>query len=121
MPIKLLTAELDDERKRPTQEIINDLDSLPSIELVHLIGSDGYIKLKADGRIHSDINYLVRNRPGYERIANQSENVRIFDGPTLEISSTQIREMIKNHDDTYKNFLPEPIAAFVEEHELYSR
>ena len=55
----------------------------------------------------------------YEKNFSRNENVVIFNGTTQPISSTQIRNMIKNNDVGYKKFVPDKIATYIENHNLY--
>ena len=63
------------------------------------------------------------SRHGYELpknfSCNENENVVIFEGTNQSISSTQIRNMIKNNNIGYKKFVPDKIAIYIENHNLY--
>lgn len=61
------------------------------------------------------------NRQGYELPEKfyHHDNVVIFEGTKKSISSTQIRDMVKNQDNRYKELVPEEIASYIENKRLY--
>lgn len=65
----------------------------------HLImGADSYQNLdkwKSGTLIHERFDIIVYPRPGHVCEVEKRKNVRLVDAPLLEISSTQIRQMIK--------------------------
>ena len=104
-----------------THEILKEIKSQPDIDVMQLIGSDGFLDLQKGKLIDSQEKIIVMNRNGYELPKNFSlnENRVIFDGTTQSISSTQIRNMVKNHDIGYKKLVPEKITSFIEGNRLY--
>ena len=121
MPVKLITAELDNMNGKFTHEILKEIKSQPDIDVMQLIGSDGFLDLQKGKLINSQEKFIVMNRNGYELPQNFShnENIIIFEEITQSISSTQIRNMIKNNDVGYKKFVPDKIATYIENHNLY--
>ena len=121
IPVKLITAELDNIDGKFTHEILKEIKSQPDIDVMQLIGSDGFLDLQKGKLIDSQEKFIVMNRNGYELPKNFSlnENRVIFDGTTQSISSTQIRNMVKNHDIGYKKLVPEKITSFIEGNRLY--
>lgn len=121
IPVKLITAELDDKNGKFTHAILKDVKSQPDVQITQLIGLDGFLNLQAK-LVDNEEKFIVMNRQGYELPENFSHNdsVIIFEGRTLlSISSTQIRDMVKNHDTSYKKLVPEKIAAYIESNNLY--
>jgi len=46
--------------------------------------------------------------------------VQLLDMPRMDISSNQIRDYIRSHEpEKIKEFLPEPVLAYILEHQLY--
>ena len=125
IPVKLITAELDNLDGRFTYEILKEIKSKSNIEITQLIGLDGFLGLQKSKLIDSQEKFIVISRHGYELPQNFShnENIIIFEEITQSISrsisSTQIRNMIKNNDVGYKKFVPDKIAIYIENHKLY--
>ena len=123
IPVKLITAELDNLDGRFTYEILKEIKSKSNIEITQLIGLDGFLGLQKSKLINDQEKFIIMNRHCYELpknfFCNENENVVIFEGTNQSISSTQIRNMIKNNDVGYKKFVPDKIATYIENHNLY--
>ena len=61
--------------------------------------------------------FLVYERPGF-KIENAGENISILKAPLLDISSTKIREMIKN-GKSIKFFVPDVVKEEIERNHYY--
>lgn len=92
----------------------------PDREFILTIGADNWVKF------HNwrEADFILKNYPiiVYPRkdypIGNVSENVFILDCPLMDISSTQIRQMVK--DGTPINeFVPASVARTIEDLHLY--
>lgn len=120
IPVKLITAELDNIDGKFTHEILKEIKLQPDVEITQLIGLDGFLHLQRK-LTDTEEKFIVMNRQGYEFPKNFShnDNVVIFEGTKKSISSTQIRNMVKNHDDSYKKLVPEKIASYIESKKLY--
>jgi nicotinate-nucleotide adenylyltransferase len=118
IPVKLMTNELDDRKQRPTEEILAEVKSQPEIQFSQLIGLDGYLKV---GKKIPNEKFVVIQRPGYALSSDfaQNDNVVILDGAVSDISSTSVRILIQKHDLKYKELVPEKIATYINEHEIY--
>lgn len=118
--IKLVTAELDDKSGKFTHEILKEIKSQPDIQVTQLIGLDGFLSIK-NGLSNNEESFIVIKRKGYELPENFSHggSIIILDEETNPISSTQIRDMVKNNDDGYKKLVPKTIAEYIEKHNLY--
>lgn len=118
LPIKLITNELDDQKQRATEAILREVKSQSDIQITQLIGLDGYIKI---GKKSPDEKFIVIQRHGYRLPSDftQNDNAVILDEVALDISSTLIRTLIQNHDLKYKEFVPEKIALYINDHNLY--
>ena len=118
IPVKLITNELDDREQRTTEEILKEVKSQPDMQVIQLIGLDGYLKI---GKKIPAEKFIVMQRPGYKLSSDfkQNDNVIILDGVVSDISSTSIRTLVQKHDLRYKEFIPEKIAIYINEHKLY--
>lgn len=118
IPVELITDELNDQKKRSTEEILREVKSQSGTQFVQLIGLDGYIKI---GKRLLDEKFVVVRRPGYELPSEltQSNNAIILDEETVDISSTSIRTLIQNQDLRYRELVPEKIALYINDHNLY--
>lgn len=118
IPVKLLTEELDNDNKKFTHEILREIKSQSDINITQLIGLDGILSLKEK---MSTEHFIVVGRNGNDLPANLKDckNLTILEETKQDISSTKIRNMIKENDSDYKNFLPKKIASYIQEKGLY--
>jgi len=120
VPVKLITTALDENDNKYTHEVIVEIKSESQDEIFQLAGTDGYSGIK-ERVIGPNEKFVIVKRAGYELPADSSvsESIIILDGASAEISSTQIREMVKNHDIDYKKLVPEKISDYIEKNKLY--
>lgn len=74
-------------------------EKYPEHEFCILMGSDGFqnlMKWKNYEVIIKNYQIIIYKRPGFELIKISGSNVQVLDAPLLQISSTHIRELIKN-------------------------
>jgi nicotinate-nucleotide adenylyltransferase len=120
IPVKLLTTELDDTEGKYTHEVIVELKSQSEDEIFQLVGIDGFMGIK-ERDIAPNEKFVVIKRSGYvfpeELISNN--NLIFLDEGVGGISSTKIREMVKNLDEGYKDLVPQKVASYIEEKGLY--
>lgn len=95
----------------------------PSYEFVIIMGSDGlptFHKWKNHKEIIKQFQRLVYPRPGIESIdLTQHSNMEIVDAPHIEISSSFIRQAIKEGKDI-RHFLPnEKIYKYILDMRFY--
>lgn len=122
VPIRLITDALDEVGDKYTHEIIVDLKSRSENDIYQLAGTDGFTSIK-ERIIDPDEKFVIIKRSGHEfpeGLASKP-NLVILEEELGGISSTKIREMIKSGDVGYKKLIPEKIAAYIEEKNLYSR
>lgn len=95
-------------------------EKYPEHDFSIIMGSDSY------NNIHNWKNYLlllknyniyIYRRPGFE-ITLQETNVHILDAPLLEISSTRIRELIKQ-GKSFRFFVPDVVKEEIENNNYY--
>ena len=121
IPTLLNTVELDDLDGKPTEDILKEIKSNNEVEMTQLIGLDGYLNLR-DGLEDTKEKFLIINRQGFEPPSDlsETENVKILDGETLDISSTKVRLLVKDENMEYTKLVPENIATYISEHkDLY--
>ena len=88
-------------------ELIEDtlfVDKCRKSDIFMIMGSDNYAKMptwKDYSKIKDKYNYIVIKRDGNE------------------ISSTQIREMIRNNDKRVKEYFPKEVYEYIVKNELY--
>lgn len=120
VPIIHKSIGVDGTNDRYMHEHIIELKSAPNAEIFQLVGIDGFMSIN-DRVIGPDERFVVIKRSGYEipdeLVSNQ--NLIFLDHEAKGISSTQVREMVKNGDAGYKKLVPETIAAYIEEEGLY--
>jgi len=120
VPVKLLTTELDNTDGKYTHEIIVELKSQSKDEIFQLVGIDGFMGIK-ERVIAPNEKFVIIKRSGYEfpegLILNN--NLIFLDEGVGGISSTKIREMVKNHNIDYKKLVSEKIAKYINNHNLY--
>jgi len=122
IPIKLITAELDDKSSRFTEEIIEEVKSQPETDITQLIGLDGYLTIEKKLTSKHE-KFLVIPRSGYvfqKDLVFDSNITLLSEDPGNGVSSTDIRLMIENEDKKYKELIPKDIADYIEKHNLYA-
>lgn len=122
VPIKLIATAVDNVGGKYTHEVIIDLKSQSGDEIFQLVGIDGFLGIK-ERVIGPDEKFVINKRSGYEfpeELASK-ENLVIIDEDEKAkgISSTKIRDMVRNGDQGYKKLVPEKVAAYIEEKGLY--
>lgn len=94
----------------------------PDTDFCLIIGADNwniFTKWKCYDEIIRDFGVVVYPRPGYAIDKSENyPNVRFSDAPTFEISSTFVRNLIKNGGDP-AFFVPDSVRRFILENNLY--
>lgn len=86
-----------------------------------IIGSDNWLifdKWKNHEEILRDFNIIVYPRQGYTVQGRTPDNVSIIDAPTIELSSTFIRQQIRKGYDM-NLFLPGGVGNYIMSKKLY--
>ncbi len=119
VPVKLITAELDDIDGRNTPEIIQEIKSQPGTQVTQLIGLDGFLSLRP--KLVAGEKFLVVKRQGYEMSIDpvSADDILILDRMSQDISSTTIRKMVQEHNLEYKALVPKEVGKYIEENKLY--
>lgn len=95
---------------------------LPDNDYYLVMGSDNFAsitKWKSFDILLSDYKFLVYKRPGFHIDQNvTNSNVTILDAPLINISSTQIRELIAMKKSV-RYLLPEAVLKIIQNNHLY--
>ena len=94
----------------------------PDAKISIIIGSDNwhvFDKWRASHEIIEQFGVIVYPRPGYEIAkGEQPENVTIIEAPTVDLSSTFLREKLKEGFDM-SVFLPSRVLNYIKKEKLY--
>ncbi len=94
----------------------------PDAKISLIIGSDNWLvfdKWRASHEIIEQFGVIVYPRPGYEiETGEQPENVTIVEAPTVDLSSTFLREKLKQGLDM-SVFLPSGVLNYIKREKLY--
>lgn len=94
----------------------------PDAKISLIIGSDNWLvfdKWRASHEIIEQFGVIVYPRPGYEiETGEQPENVTIVEAPTVDLSSTFLREKLKQGLDM-SVFLPSGVLKYIKKEKLY--
>lgn len=122
VPVKLITDAIDGVGGKYTHEIIVDLKSQTEYEIYQLCGTDGFTSIK-ERVIGSNEKFIISKRSGFEISEDLMRNKNLIfldeEIETQGISSTKIRDIIKNGDKGYKKLVPVEISEYIEEKSLY--
>jgi nicotinate-nucleotide adenylyltransferase len=120
---KLRTTDVEFSLSRPSYTI-NTLEHLktiyPDFYFTLIIGSDSFQNINAwkdSKKLINNYNILIYTRPGYQTDAT-FESINIIQAPLLDISSTQIREMIKT-GKSIKFLVPDVVKNEIEKKGYY--
>ncbi len=144
--LKVSTVELDAPEKPFTVETQAKLiRRLPDAEIFFVIGADSWAEIttwREWETVLTQTNIIVVTRPDYEiefshvtetirerivdlrgagelRITNYELRIYITDAVNLDVSATEIRQMIRENQTGWREFVPVEVAKYVEKYELY--
>ncbi|HYJ63207.1 MAG TPA: nicotinate (nicotinamide) nucleotide adenylyltransferase [Parafilimonas sp.] len=107
---------------------INTLGYLKKIYPKHdffiIMGSDNFLsisKWKAPDLLLKDYKFIIYQRPGFLiDDKNFPNNIRIINAPLINISSTEIRELIKTKKSV-RYIVPDAVIKLIEKNKFYSK
>lgn len=122
IPVRFLADALDGVDGKYTHEVIVDIKSQSENEIYQLCGTDGFTSIK-ERIIGPNEKFVINKRSGYELPEELIENKNFIfleeNEDVIGISSTKIREMVKNGDEEYKKLVPDEISFYIEEKRVY--
>ncbi len=95
----------------------------PEHRFTIIMGSDSFKNIKNwknSELLINEYQILVYKRPGFEIKNEIKANIEILDAPLLNISSTRIREMIKNKK-SIRFLVPDIVKEEIERNQYYKR
>lgn len=123
--IKLKASNIEFKLPRPSFTI-NTLTYLaekyPTHQFYIIMGSDGFENLhkwKNAEAIKKNYPILIYKRPGFEVKDSQGASIQLQDAPLLEISSTQIRKLIKEKK-SIRFLVPDVVKTEIELNNYYN-
>ena len=145
--LKVSTVELDAPEKPYTVETQAKLiNELPGAEIFFVIGADSWAEIttwREWETVLMQTNIVVVTRPNYEiefshvteairerivdlrganelRTTDYELRIYITDAVNLDVSATEIRQMIRGNQTGWRELVPVEVAKYVEKYELYS-
>ena len=145
--LKVSTVELDAPEKPYTVETQAKLiNELPGAEIFFVIGADSWAEIttwREWKTVLMQTNIVVVTRPNYEiefshvteairerivdlrganelRTTDYELRIYITDAVNLDVSATEIRQMIRGNQTGWRELVPVEVAKYVEKYELYS-
>ncbi len=98
-------------------------ENYPENKFSIIMGSDSFQNLHLWKHYESIISYykiLIYRRPGYEVENKINAEIEILNAPLLNISSTEIRKLIKQ-GKSIRYFVPENVREEIERNQFYSK
>lgn len=98
-------------------------EKYPDYKFSILMGSDGYQNIdhwKNANLLKEKLHFFVYKRPGFEPVSRKDISTTILDTPLLEISSTYIRNLIKEKK-SIEFLVPDSVRTFIDGNLLYQR
>lgn len=123
---KFRVIDIEFKLPRPSYTI-NTLEKLrqtyPEENFSLIVGGDSYQNIhrwREGFRILTDYKILVYQRKGADDIKIEKENVKFVDAPLIEISSTDIRKMLKKGMNI-RYYVPDSVMEEIDKSRLYKK
>ncbi len=105
---------------------LNQLNDIyKNAELLLLIGTDAFNEIntwKDSKEILKSVSFIIMKRPGFDtidrKILETARDVKIFENPLIEISSSKIRDNVKNKK-SIRYMVPLKVEDYILAKELY--
>jgi nicotinate-nucleotide adenylyltransferase len=98
-------------------------EKYPEHEFAVIMGSDSYHnidKWKNYQTLLKNYSLYIYKRPGFETGPTTAENIKILDAPLIEISSTRIRELIRE-GKSIRWWVPDSVKEEIEKNSYYRK
>ena len=123
-----ITSSFEMQLPRPSYTIdtLNALkQKFPTFEFFLIIGADNWAKWqqwKSPEEIINNFHVLIYPRLGFEVIIPEEikERVTLIDAPIIEVSSTEIRQLIAE-EKSASFYLTDTVEAYILKHNLYRK
>ena len=96
-------------------------EKYPSHKFSVIMGSDSLKNIKNwknSELLMKDYRFIIYKRPGFDINSEQEANITVLDAPLLDISSTRIREMIRNKK-SIRFLVPDVVKEEIERNSYY--
>ncbi len=96
-------------------------EKFPAHEFLIIMGSDGFQNLSKWKNYETIVKYyrlIIYKRPGFEVINSIGADIATLDAPSLDISATYIRELVKQNK-SIKYLVPENIEADIKNNRFF--
>lgn len=96
-------------------------EKYPEHEFSVIMGSDSFSnihKWKNYQQLLKKYTIYIYNRPGFTVSSEQDQNIKVMDAPLIEISSTRIRELIKD-GKSIRYLVPDAVKNEIENNNYY--
>ncbi len=98
--------------------------SYPEHDYFLIMGSDNFLHIsrwKSSDTLLKNYKFLIYQRPGFKIEQNDlPNNIRIVNAPFINVSSTEIRELIKTKK-SIRYFVPDEVIKLIEKNKFYFR
>ena len=122
--LSISTFELEAPDRRYTVDTVEHFQRvLGDSELFFIMGADSWAEIttwREWERLLTLINYIVVNRPGYERGTAHAPNVFFTDVVMNDASATNIRRLAREgRMEELTGFLTEPVLEYIKKYRIY--
>lgn len=121
---RMIASDIEFKLSKPSYTIntLNHLkENFPKEEFSIIMGSDSFQsidKWKESKEIIGSNSFFIYRRPGFEIADTKNDKIKILDAPLLELSSTAIRQLIKN-GKSIRYLVPEIVREEIEKNNFY--
>ncbi len=120
---QLSTVELDLPKPSYTIDTLYELKKIhPQHDFFLIMGSDNFLninKWKSYKILLNNYKFLIYQRPSFQMTNNKiPNNVKLLNGPLINISSTQIRNLIKENI-SIRYLVPDKVISMIKKNSFY--